>query len=275
LLRQFGVQLSVARPGEFTDGKQEVPTPDELDSHNAQDDLRAIVDGMSELPTQYVGFSGLKHIVLVSYTGKDPNTPYAATAYTDGKHNTITVNVATDDSEPSTIDHEIYHLVDAAECGSDGMSSDQGYTKLNGNNANIYTGKDDNNDNNGNLAYDGNTVNNDYDRLSNLEGSSANKHTAIYNQLYLSDQDELATDLSRVDVYTEYSLRNEVEDKAELGRNIAFPEDYDEVLEPGMPKLRSKFEFLLARLYKYRPDVVKYLAAVSTRPKDYSVHAGK
>jgi hypothetical protein len=60
---------------------------------------------------------------------------------------------------------------------------------------------------------------------------------------------------------------NVVEDKAEVGKNIAFPDFYGDMLDPAMPVLRYKFLTLMTRLYHLDPNVVRYLATLGNRER--------
>jgi hypothetical protein len=254
-LGKFGVSISVAKPGELTSGDKQVPTVAELNTNAALYDIDEITEGFTLLPTQYVHLSGLKHVILAANTGD------YAYAVTEGKHNTIAVDVTGEDEDPLLMDHEIYHLLDSAECGgSDRMFEDQGYTDLNG--GNIYEGKAWAQNPKVESTLNDNQILDSQDLQ--VEGEETND-----NALSCVGQDQLDQELPRVVAISEYSLDDVAEDKAEMGKAFGNPSDFYRDLSPQMPIVRKKFEYLLARLYHFSPKIVDYFAAVSSRPYPY------
>lgn len=242
-LGKFGVQLRVAQPQDFTDGDiGSAPTKQELNRAAASYDIAEIADGFHELPLEYVQATGLKTILLISHASGE-----AAYAKIDGPADTVAVDITAAPAEPGPqlLDHEMYHLLDHRECDSaSAQYTDPGYTALNG--RNIYGP--------GNHA---GVFALDSPKLTKLQSQppegQADKRT--YHKM-----------LKNVVSYSSYGFTNAVEDKAEMGRNIAVPSDYSTMLSNRTPIIKQKFEYLMARLYHYQPAVVRYFAAISTRP---------
>lgn len=242
-LGEFGVQLRLARPQDFTGGYiGKVPTKQELNRTNASYDIAEVIDGFHELPLEYVAATGLKTILLIAHASGE-----AAYAKIGGPANTVAVNITATQAEPGPqlLDHEMYHLLDRRECTSaSAQYIDPGYTALN--NGDIY-GPTNHTDA---LALDS-------PKISRLRDQhpKGRSDKQIYHKM-----------LKNVVSYSSYGLTNVVEDKAEMGRNIAIPSDYSTVLSDRTPVIKRKFEYLMARLYHYQPAVVRYFAAISTRP---------
>jgi BioD-like phosphotransacetylase family protein len=74
---------------------------------------------------------------------------------------------------------------------------------------------------------------------------------------------KLAADVATV---SDYAFTNEIEDKAETGKVLAYPQILGTQMDPSRPILRAKTELLLARLYEKSPQIVKWLAAASRIP---------
>ena len=69
----------------------------------------------------------------------------------------------------------------------------------------------------------------------------------------------------------DYGLSGIAEDKADFASILFQPQFYASVVDIRKPLIRKKFIFLLARLYRDNPSLVKYFAATSSRPADRSI----
>lgn len=251
-LEQFGVQLIIPQKSNIPRGGGHIPTDGELNTVNARIQIARIMDGFHGLPLQYVGFSGLKKILLVADIPSPAKYEYAAEAFTHGQHDVVAVDI-TRNGDATTIDHEIYHEIDAAECGAMGMHNDTGFTDLNPNNIYLHR-KWKQAEKRRAVTMDGTLVTDQ----ANIFTAEPGHVCGLISQF---ERDE-----ARAVAVSDYSLDSPTEDKAEMGAIFARPYKYDLVLDPSRPIIKRKFEFLMARLYHFRPRLVRYFAAVSDRP---------
>ena len=105
------------------------------------------------------------------------------------------------------------------------------------------------------ITYEG-KIKEDVSRLINEQGSADRAQVC-------ADQKTLNQDMQKVVAQSE--TPSIVEEKAEMGKNIAFPERYGDVLDKNMPVYRQKFLLLMTRLYKRAPNIVRFLAATGSR----------
>jgi hypothetical protein len=249
----YGVRISIIGSKEAKSEKASQPSPLALVNEQTKHNMEDIVEGILDLPVEYVHFSGVKRVVL--YDGGDKSNVQASIG-NDGGVKTIYYNLYSE-GYPGVMAHEIYHGVDWVECGGDNSTSnDPGFTKLNP--ANIYQ-----KGHSGYHALDNvHTLEHHNSIVSNINRSMQGGNKKGYCHFSaLENKDD-----SKVATLTDYSFKNQVEDKAELGAVFGEPKNFSTYLYPTQPIVKKKLEFVLARLYHFKPNIVKYFAAVSSRP---------
>ncbi len=265
-LDQLGVTLTVAEPGVTYSYGGRVPTAEELATKSAAYLLADIATAFSNLPKEYVELAGLKHIIIVAGTDTEDVAGYANTEY---PHDTIVLDILkTPDQSisPSGVNHELYHLIDAASCGAADMFNDHGFVALNGDRM-LYS----------NVPLDTRPTypsykdsftteqNNDTQMLVNANQQADNTLRCQIVSQELSDQAEVVT-------VSDYHP-NPAEDKAEIGSVIPNTNDYVEFDNPQYATLYPKFRYLLARLYHQNPGIVRFFAKTSRRPMEDPLRA--
>ncbi|HSX24327.1 MAG TPA: hypothetical protein VLE74_04455 [Candidatus Saccharimonadales bacterium] len=258
-VNQLGVDISLGKADVTYAYGGRVPTSDELVSKSAAYLLADIVSAFSNLPKEYIELAGLKHIVIVA--GTDTND-VAGYAETQGRHDTIVLDIlkAPDQSiSVHGVNHELYHLLDAASCNDRDMSVDMGYAALNGG-RNMYSGKLLDNDGTY-LTYTGGFQQELNIDVRLIDNALSNSDDATRCQIVKDEE----ADQAQVAAYSNYHP-NPAEDKAELGAVIPDTNDYVEFDDPKFSVLYPKFRYLLARLYHQNPGLVRFFTKTSRRP---------
>ncbi|MEO8785063.1 MAG: hypothetical protein ABI221_01945, partial [Candidatus Saccharimonadales bacterium] len=197
-LGSLGVKLSVAKSDELTDGNKSVPSSKQLKTATAKYELREIVDGLSLLPTELIAYSGLKHVVLAANT-----SDYA---YADS--GTIVVDISNFFKGTDLGNHEISHLIDGKECGSNkAMVNDPSFRRLNRDP--IYT----------HHAYAAG------DEITKQEIASLNASLVSMapSSSACKIKSMIDSEQPKVVASSAYGLTNITEDKAEIMKDFGFP----------------------------------------------------
>lgn len=265
----YGVKVVVATPqiiaAEHINGRP--PTPKELSNPSFKGTLYSIKNAMIPQPEQFVrNDAGLKRIIIDTTDTKSGEPDYAGFAVTGGNRDTIVINGKYFIS-PDVITHEEFHLEDTGLCGSPAdASSDPSYAALNYGVPYLDGTPED-------AKPPRHTVPKSMENLM-----SSNAYRDYEDTYYLHPEKHIhaaCTALKKLNLLkstvimeSDYSYKDVVEDKAELGNEALTVSGYADGLDPTTPKKRAKFMHLLARMYHQDPSVVKYFALFASRPTD-------
>jgi hypothetical protein len=255
-MEQLGVTVSVGAIDAPYSYDAHAPSLADLDSRNAKASLVNIVQAFSNVPKEYVEQTGLKQIVLESGSGQQGAGGYALTS---GDHSTYYIDIGATANTPFGVHddlHETEHLLDADECAN-AANTDPTYRSFNGY-INIYG-----NGNNDSVTLNVDKYLEDYSKrleAARTDSLKPGSHQAICALVAQNTQEA-----GRVMASTSYHP-NPVEDKAELGAELASPDMYGQVTDPRLTVIRGKFKYLLARLYHKAPKVVEYFTTVASAP---------
>ncbi len=244
-LAEYGVDLSVARPGELGLQDNQIPTEADLETPAARYETRQISQGFSELPIEYFAAAGLKQIVLAK------NSDDYAHAHLGNLHGIVVLNISLQHPDTGIGPHEVTHEMDEVNCGSpEAMMNDPEYAALNGG-MDIYDPAN-------------------YSKVITYEGKIWEDVNKLIDEQHSTDRAQACADQRTLNqdmqkVVAQSETPDIVEEKAEMGKNIAFPQSYGYTLDKNMPVYRQKFLLLMTRLYKRAPNVVRFLAAASSR----------
>jgi hypothetical protein len=257
ILDQLNIPLRIGPPKDMNGDHAEIPTQAELETAKAKFQVLALARIFAYTPMSLTKSLGIKEVALTAH-GKDYD---GLTLIDQGVLIVDVANVGEEEWDVAT--HELYHLVDAAECGPHHMDNDPAYTAWNRHSK--YAG-------------------NKWPLPPNLLQGQPPSFEAIEKQDYqLSDKQYAAakvgdpaaycqarkaedTLLAGIEMQSDYSHRDVAEDKAELGKNIFEPISYFEMLDSRAPARRGKFLVLLARMYEHNPNVVRDYSLEATRP---------
>lgn len=253
-MKLYGVDVKVMTKSEapkHNGHKSSIPSQDELETIESKAAVMALAEGISQVPEEFVRQTGLTNIWLVT-----KGDGFAAFAETGGDHNTIVESIDQTGTMGSEIfGHEFMHLVDSATCGG-GFEAEQDPAIDDINSA---------------IPYDS-EMGDMTPRQFAQKRPYSYKDMRIIMRNYLDQPNSLMPcDLSTsfensMKVFTQYSYKNVVEDKAEIGKNFFGRYNYAVILDKRLPAIRQKALVLLARIYNKFPNVVRYYAAVSDRP---------
>jgi hypothetical protein len=250
-LKKFGVELSVARPGEMELRDDQIPTPADLEQATTKYQVRAAIEGFRALPVEFFAAAGMKRLILAKNTGDWLGVALAADT-------SDTVMESIDSRADTTVlsTHEVIHLLDAKECGGLAMiRNDPAYAAIAG--QDIYKEPEKSRA----VTFTG--------KLGQLRNELIENEQSSPDRAKACEKQAQALEVAREVVgYSNYGLTDAAEDKAEVGENLAYPSAYGQMLDRGMPKMRQKFLFLLARLYERAPNVVRFMATVGSHTQD-------
>jgi hypothetical protein len=227
-------------------------------SQSSKQSVKTIVRSLTAMPVSYVKYAGLKKIYLYRADEANENAYVAP-----DENGTMHYNLASPDILQTTIAHEMYHLVDRAECGKWSVGKDSSFTALNKSESKSQA------------------TTNTPDVGMSVKQSSVwyEKYLYLSHQIYdaraagdKKQYDQLLAEahaiLNNIAYTSEYGMENGVvEDKAEVGSSLGNAYDFAaEALDPSTPIIRKKFIFELARLYEHAPQVVRSLIKQNARP---------
>ena len=243
-LALYGIDLS------FDDKVSEVTHPldkTKLETREAKVAMYSLLSSIGQLPVELIQYAGLKRVVLAGIN----NPEVAGFAITSGEHDTYYADPNKLTTE-NGFNHELYHLIDARQCGTVGMTIDLAYSALNP--TNIYK------DHTGYLTYD------EYGQLT--QDLRFRRYYALIDadmQLAEELQRQIDEVAAKVVVMEGYSYKNKVEDKATIGGDLLNPDHYMIFLKLGGPTLKAKFILLMGRIYHDKPGIVRYFADIGHR----------
>jgi hypothetical protein len=264
-LSQYGMNV---QPGTLQDdGKLDFglrnPSVAEL-SQNMDASLQAITEPFQDMPIELARLTGIKNIILMANNASN-NTE----TYLEDPH-TIVWNI---DDSPTA--HEmtfaLYQGLDDTECGLDHIDNDPSYAALNGQyvygsggrhqgllNLDEFANINDPDPEDYQPDITDTTLFQDAVSQANSQGNSTpfcQAKKAVYKRITIAGQGDFDS--------VSY-------DKADLGSSILTfgdnGDDYSSILNPASPILENKTKFLLARLFDHAPQVVKYIAEITSRP---------
>lgn len=257
---QLGMTITTYANSELKDKLDaKEPTRQELEGENAKHQLVYLMQDLTSNPTAITKNMGLKHIILTAH-GKLPGekSEYGGAAQFEEQAMLIDVN----DSGDSTVSHEISHFVDAATCGADRVYNDPAYEKLNAKKG--YAEEDPvSSDFLRGRPKTFEHIKSQYGLLRAMQDVAIRKNNEAAYCKNEKEIHELGKDVEETD---DYSYKTVAESKANIGKQLFDPKKYDEALDPDMPRKRTKFLFLIARLYEKYPNVVEYYSLFGTRP---------
>lgn len=256
LIRPYGAIIDTAIPeGEAYDGKRKA-TARELEAPTTKKNIYNIVDAITSIPEEAIVASGLKRIHLFYMPPEKARKPLTGTvdvkAYVHTRRpDTIYYNASVE-SEPDIFFHEWSHTRDCE------LDEDKTYTAANHGEAYgqgaPYT-------------------------LAQYEADYMQAKNEIYTT-YPPDSGQpnrrcsIAEDLLKKSNETrwvsDYSNTNITEDKGEMGKAIAQPNEWRRMLDGRNPDLTAKFTTLYTRLLARYPHTARYFAELA--PRSQSVY---
>lgn len=256
ILNELGIPLKTG-PVEGMGLKAQTPTNAELQTSQAKFQTLHLARIFNKVPINLTKRLGITQVALTAH-----GEGFGGLALTD--EGVLIVDVTNNGEERLGVaEHEYEHLIDAAECGADGMQNDPAYESLNRR-----------------AKYAGeyplpqgflNTVPRTWEALSgkiyplkDAMQEAAKKRDAAKGR---QSQKALEALENGIEVESDYGYKNVGEDKAELGSHIFDPPSYGDVLDKISPVRRAKFLLLLARLYELAPEVVEYYSLNASRPQ--------
>lgn len=251
--KKYGIELILDEPYDFEyDGH--VPTAIQLDTPEAKFSMLNFIQSIGVLPVELIKQANLKKVRLMY--SDDPHNigGYAETRTGD----TYVVNVKFS-LEQTVFNHELYHLIDLQACGAN-LVGDQEFRELNGTEK-VYTD-------------DGYGL----DQTTSLDDTSRfyDENSTEMSNAYQGDDKETYCRLSREAHElasqslgsSDYGLTNPAEDKAEIMKGVFNTlQEGDPIPRKVNTVIYKKAMFLLGRLYKLNPSLVKFFAVVNGRPE--------
>lgn len=258
---RYGVTLKIAdSQDDLARYDDSVLTEQDLKDENVKYSLYSLIKNLGEMPVELVRYIGLKNIVLVKIS--DPDTGGWADIY-DGKTYYV------DPKKPSgdAFNHEAFHLWDAKKCGAFGIFADVAYNSLNPraiyNNSNAPNSVPASTDGTG-MYIDGDEM---LERTRELREEAMLAETQGNYKKAKKIKDDIKDIEALVIVTRDLGLKNIAEDKATIGGEKLFnPFTYSYALDKSSPIIRKKALFILGRIFKDKPEIVRYFADISHRP---------
>lgn len=259
VLTQYGIRLRLSPPMRGTVSAH-TPTPSQLETDTAKNEVVEIMLFFSQAPKQLIKAApNLKEIDLTA-DGKDADIgAFDGEALPD----TGTMLVDIINNNPSsiytTVPHEFMHFLDWGLCGSFATASnDTAYASLNRHAGYTntwplpkgYIAKEP-------PSFEAVNPNGQYFRL--LQDAAVAQDNGDSQKVAGLDR-QIGALIARVEMESNYSYYNEMEDKAEMGKEMFLPGNYQYMIDRRAPVRRSKFILLMARLYDRAPNVVKDFA---------------
>lgn len=210
-----------------------------VESTTTKQAMLGIMQGLSELPVEFVKDMGVEHMYLAGDIAG-----LAGQASTDETHKgTIVFNMSLPINDQTTV-HEMTHELDGVQCGGNvGQINDPAY--LGHNDGQIYS--------------DESPVKLEQKPVSALAKFYPTARGASYLESLKFDCIGLAVAYKQIQVESDYSYNNVVEDKAELGSAILINETEGGVFDSRSPRLRAKAIELVSRIRMQSSSMFDYI----------------
>lgn len=263
-LRPYGISLQIGSGYVHPDGIDlSTPKPREL-SQNLDTTLGEIAQPFPGLPIELARLTGIKKIVMMA--NSNPNSDLFAE-----NGGTVFWNIDLRQISPA-MSEALYYGLDSTECPDEQGENDPAYAALNG--RNVYVKPL----NRGNLlALDHFTTDDAWPVAANIDGFLSSHNTAVERAAGQSSRQQycglIDGFMRRIATVYEGGFEDAAQDKNGIGGFLLYMNNDsasldNALLDPASPILRSKTEFLLARLNHLNPRIVRYMADVngSTAP---------
>lgn len=243
-LKNYGITIRLAMEKE-TYVTQPIGNKTISDYRHTPQALYDIANIIAMYPKEYLTLSGIKHIVLANElkSGKENSVFDTTSALTDGKNIWLDVEHVNPD-----IAHEIGHGVLRAMCGGAEAAD---------NDLQLSEGM------RGGDAYDPEYKGLSYEDYS--EDLAAAEKRMFQNQPYKAELQKLQAAASDIATTTDYAHTSVSEDGAETFEALTTDIFYKMRHAMAMPRLRNKFNVVLARLLYYRPHIAEYFMETSLK----------
>lgn len=259
ILAQAGITLHIG-PSALEAASAQTPTAAELETTAAKEHILTLGLLFANQSFQEDKLARLRQIDVTAHAQVDaahPNSLLGSASSDKGVVQYDITNSKSGSQSEDVMGHELFHLRDAGICGS-GVAAlnDPYYASLNKHTVyriSIPANKDA-------------TISEPptFEGTKDAYGNLLNQYTYRYNEGDKKGAEEIRQEadnlLKPIEVMDDYSFTSIVEDKANVGRWLDNPPDYNMMLDPRIPIIRKKFLTLLARIYERAPAVIKDLA---------------